>query len=90
MWLFWLWGAGAVGLMAVAEGLPLLGFGDLGGDNSIVFTLAALAGIPAWLILVALTLTRWRVQSHAKSLVQNAPAVVAAALFLAVQWRWAA
>ena len=90
MWLFWIWGVAALGLMAAVEGPPLFGFGDVGGDNSIVFGLAGLAGIPAWLILLALSATRWKIQSRTRSLLQNAPALGAAALFVALQWRWAA
>lgn len=89
MWLFWIWGATAAVWMALAEGPPLFGIGDSGGDNSIVFMLMVLAGTPAWLILLALTVTRWKVQPRGKSLVQNAPFLFAAVLFLAVQWRWA-
>jgi hypothetical protein len=88
MWLFWIWGLAATSLMVMAQGPALFGWGDIGGDNAIVGFFAALAGIPEWLILFALTVTRWRIQSHMKSAVQNAPALVAAVLFIAIELRF--
>ena len=87
MWLFWIWGTAAAMWMLLAGGPALIGVGEMGGDANIVFTLAALTGVPAWLALIALTVTRWKIQSRRKSLIQNAPALVAAALCIALQWR---
>ena len=88
MWLFWVWGVAALLQLGIAAVPALLGWGAARGDNVIVGFFALVVGLPAWLILVALTFTRWRTQSRVKSTIQITPAVVAAVIVVTDYLRW--
>lgn len=83
-WFAFAWALGATILMAVS-GATLLGF--LAGphkDAGVVLWLALFAGLPAWLIVLALTATRWHESSRKLVAIQNAPAICAMLIFAIV------
>ena len=87
MLLFFVWGLIAtVGMLVVV----LLGIysGSVSDDAIMVLSFSGLGGIPAWLIVAALTAVRWRRSSTRMALLYNAPGVVAAALWAVVRFGW--
>lgn len=87
MWIFFAWALIVSALMA-AVGIPAFVSGGLSGDASIVFGLLSLLGIPAWLIVAALTVNRWRATPWRKSVLFNAPAIAAAVLYGVAKMQW--
>ena len=87
MWLFFAWALIVSALMAVIA-IPAFASGGLSGDASIVFGLLSLLGIPAWLIVAALTVKRWRATSWRKSVLFNVPAIAAAVLYGVARIQW--
>jgi hypothetical protein len=83
MWLFWIWGVAALVELGIAAVPRLVGWAAPGGDSAIVGFFALVVGLPAWLVLAALTITRWRRQSRARSFIQVAPTILAAVVVLA-------
>jgi hypothetical protein len=83
-WLFFVWALLAtVGMLLAA--LRLFGFGNGPyGDASILFGWAALIGMPAGLIVAALTIAQSRHISRLVVAVQNSPAVLSAILYVGV------
>ena len=53
-------------------------------DAGVVLWLALFAGLPAWLIVLTLTATRWHQSSRHLVAIQNAPAVFAVLIFAIV------
>jgi hypothetical protein len=88
MRLLFLWALTALMLMALAA-IPAFLKGGLSGDASIVFGFVSLAGIPAWLIVAALAISRWRSTSRNMVALHNAPAVLAIILYGVAQLQWA-
>lgn len=88
-WVFFVWALLAtIGMLLAAP--RLFGFGDGPyGDASILFWWASLIGIPAWLIVAALTVARWRHIPPLIKVVQNIPAVLSALLYFGVVLTWA-
>jgi hypothetical protein len=88
MRLFFFWALTASVLMALAA-IPAFMKGGLSGDASIVFGFVSLAGIPAWLIVAGLTISRWRSTSGSMVTLHNAPAALAVILYAVAQLQWA-
>ena len=87
-WLFFVWALLAtVGMLLATP--RLFGFGDGPyGDASILFGWASLIGLPAWLIVAALTVARWHHIPRLVKVVQNSPAILSAILYLGVALTW--
>lgn len=87
MVLFFLWGLVAtLGMLLVV--LPGIYTGGVSDDAGMVFSLSALGGIPAWLIVAALTAMRWRRSSTNMVVLYNTPGVAAAVLWAMVRFQW--
>ena len=89
MLLFFIWAFGATSWLAFVAVPGLLAAG-LSGDASVVFWLISMIGLPGWLIVAGLTVARWRGTPKAKVALLNGPGVLAAIIYAAVQWQWAA
>ena len=80
-WIFFVWGTIAAALMALALAQNYGFVVGSRGDAAIGFALFTLIGLPAWLIVAALTVYRWKDISGKMVAIQNAPAFVAAVMF---------
>jgi hypothetical protein len=88
-WIFFAWGTVAAFVMAAILIAAATSSTRVTGDQSIIFGMVSLLGIPAWLIVAALTITGWRRLSHGVLAIQNSPALVAVIAFVVVQVQWA-
>lgn len=89
MLLFFVWALGATCWLAYVA-IPGLLSSGLSGDASIAFWLISMIGLPGWLIVAGLTIARWRNTPNANVALLNVPAVLAAIIYAAVNFQWAA
>lgn len=81
-WIFFAWASIAAALLTLAS-IDIVGLtSDPRGDDFIVFGLSGLGGLPAFLIVAALTAYNWRSTSRLIALIQNAPAAVCILIFV--------
>lgn len=88
-WIMFAWASLAALIMAALFLSAAATSSRVMGDNSIVFGFVSLLGLPAWLVIAALTVIGWNRISRRVLAIQNVPAVVALAAFCGVQVQWA-
>jgi hypothetical protein len=83
-WVLFAWAVIASTIMLIISLAALFSGNPISGDNSIVFGLISLVGLPAWLILVALSIYNWRATKQSILVIHLSPVFVAVLTYVLV------